>query len=98
MAPVRGRRQGPALTNGQAPGLRDDAARATPFHREVIDGERQPQADDQGTRTAVASAYPGPAASLARRQPPGVDPGVPHPAYQSDAQRLRRVVARVPAD
>jgi hypothetical protein len=42
--------------------------------------------------------YPGPAASPARRQPLGVDPAVPHPACQADAQRLRRVVARVPAD
>ncbi|MGO9051262.1 MAG: hypothetical protein ACLQID_04680, partial [Streptosporangiaceae bacterium] len=35
--------------------------------------------------------YPGPAASPARRQPAGVDPAVPHPACQADAQRLRRV-------
>jgi hypothetical protein len=38
------------------------------------------------------------AASLVRRQPSGVDPAVPHPAYQADEQGFRCVVARVPAD
>jgi hypothetical protein len=36
----------------------------------------------------------GPAASPVRRQPPGVYPAVPHPAYQANPQRLRRVVDR----
>jgi hypothetical protein len=36
--------------------------------------------------------------SPARGQPPGVDPAVFHPAYQVDAQRLRRVAVRALAD
>ena len=36
-------------TTGQAPGLGDEAVRAAKFGREVIGGERQPEAGGQGT-------------------------------------------------
>jgi hypothetical protein len=75
-----------------------------PVHKHVIGLDAPSGAEHGGAPhharhvSARTRRYPGPAASPARRQPPGVDPAVPHPAYQAGAQRLRRVVARVPAD
>ena len=70
--PVTSRALAPdaARASGQAPGLRDDAARAAEFGREVIGGERQRHPPRPRERTAAASACPGPPAG-GGRGPPG---------------------------
>jgi hypothetical protein len=54
-------------------------------------GEPAPSVTCQGPDTAVS----GPCRVTGPAPATGVDPGVPHLAYRADAQRLRRVVARI---